>query len=128
MLDWATQIQALEQTLLQAPDAATAGLDTAKVLELTQAMGQGIDANNDGRVDPIPGEGGAQTLVEHAQLMGSIELLMGQPQPVPAALPTVEPTLPPADEPTVTPPPPPTATPELIDEHAEEPASEHDGN
>ncbi len=40
---------------------------------LSQAL-EGRDANRDGRIDPVPGEGAARTAYNHAQLMASITL------------------------------------------------------
>jgi uncharacterized membrane protein YozB (DUF420 family) len=132
ILDWADQIKELELKILSASDTASAAADTAKTLELAQAILAGADANNDGRVDPIPDEGGAQTLYEHALLMAGIELMPVSELPAvaPAAedTPTPQPTSTPIPQPTVTPLPIPTATPELLDEHASEPVSEHDAN
>lgn len=46
----------------------------------------GQDANGDGRVDPIPGEGTLQTLYDHAQLMATIPIFTtGQEPAAPVA-------------------------------------------
>jgi hypothetical protein len=129
-LDWAGQMRDLELQVLQANQPADAAGAAARLVELAAALLEGLDANGNGQVEPIPGEGGIRTLYRHSQLMGSIELFAAAPPP--GAEPAAEPTTPstpttppptntPAPAPTATPPPPPTPTPTI------EVISEHDG-
>ncbi|HYX48277.1 MAG TPA: zinc ribbon domain-containing protein, partial [Ktedonobacteraceae bacterium] len=51
--------------------------DSAKVQEIVKFANQaynGFDANGDGTIDPIPGEGGAVTAYYHGQLMATLVL------------------------------------------------------
>jgi plastocyanin len=60
----------------------------------------GVDANGDGAIAPIEGEGGLRTAYEHAQYMGALEFFVAQGDeltglpvaPVPAAQATAAPT------------------------------------
>ncbi len=101
-INLAEQIRDLELQILQTGDIASVGDLVNQVVSLTQALtdADGVDLAN-------PGQGGMRTVYTLSQLMAGIELF-----PV-------------AGESTA---PAPTPTPELIDEHAGDTASEHDGN
>jgi serine/threonine protein kinase len=52
--------------------------DTSKVSEIVTLAGDaytGVDANNNGKIEPIEGEGGAVTAYQQAQLMATLTLL-----------------------------------------------------
>jgi plastocyanin len=51
--------------------------DVLSILALAQQVIQGIDANQDEQIGPIPGEGGILTAYQHAQLMAGIPLTPG---------------------------------------------------
>jgi plastocyanin len=51
--------------------------DTLSILALAQQVIQGIDANQDEQIGPVPGEGGVLTAYQHAQLMAGIPLVSG---------------------------------------------------
>ncbi|MBE7471128.1 MAG: hypothetical protein DPW09_42340 [Anaerolineae bacterium] len=98
----AEQIRDLELQILQAGDTASAADLVNQVVALTQSLtdADGVDLAN-------PGQGGMRTLYTLGQLMASIELFpVAGEITAPAAAPT----------------------PELIDEHAGDTVSEHDGN
>ena len=100
-IDWAGQIVALEEQILALDNTADAAGLVAEVVELANALLDGLDANGDGQVAPVPGEGGVRTMYQHGQLMGGIEMFAAEDVDVaPAA-----------------------STPELVGEHAEEPVA-----
>lgn len=98
----AEQIRDLELQILQAKDTAAAADLVNQVVGLTQSLtdADGVDLAN-------PGQGGVRTAYTLGQLMASVELF-----PVAGEIAA----------------PAPAPTPELIDEHAGETVSEHDGN
>jgi plastocyanin len=51
--------------------------DMLSILALAQQVIEGIDANQDEQIGPIPGEGGILTAYQHAQLMAGIPLAPG---------------------------------------------------
>jgi plastocyanin len=51
--------------------------DTLSILALASQVIQGIDANQDEQIGPVPGEGGILTAYQHAQLMAGIPLTPG---------------------------------------------------
>lgn len=122
----AEQIRALEQQILQTTTPADAAELVAQVVDLANALLEGVDANGDGQIAPVPGEGGIQTMYQHGQLMGSI-ILTAAEGPASEAAPEVvdehaeepiaEPTATPQPAPTDTPVPTPTPTVELVSEH-----------
>jgi hypothetical protein len=74
MKGWITTIDQDAQALLNNPT------DTAKVQEIVTLANHaynGFDANGDGSIDPIPGEGGAVTAYFHGQLMAALVLAPG---------------------------------------------------
>jgi hypothetical protein len=100
-IDWAKQIAALEEQILALDNPANAADPVTQIAGLFNALLEGVDANGDGQVAPIPGEGGIRTMYQHGQLMGSIEIFAAVGVEVAPAV----------------------ATPELISEHAEEPVT-----
>ena len=74
MKGWVTSIDHDAQALLNNPT------DSAKIKEIVTLANHtfnGFDANGDGSIDPIPGEGGAVTAYYHGQLMASLVLASG---------------------------------------------------
>ena len=74
MKGWITTVDHDALALLNNPS------DSAKVQEIVTLANHafnGFDANGDGRIDPIPGEGGAVTAYFHGQLMAALVLAPG---------------------------------------------------
>ena len=74
MEGWITTVDHDALALLNNPS------DSAKVQEIVTLANHafnGFDANGDGRIDPIPGEGGAVTAYFHGQLMAALVLAPG---------------------------------------------------
>jgi hypothetical protein len=74
MKGWVTTIDHDAQSLINNPT------DSAKVQEIVTLANHafnGFDANGDGSIDPIPGEGGAVTAYFHGQLMATLVLAPG---------------------------------------------------
>jgi hypothetical protein len=74
MKGWVTTIDHDARALLNNPH------DSAKVQEIATLANHafnGFDANGDGSIDPIPGEGGAVTAYFHGQLMAALVLAPG---------------------------------------------------
>jgi hypothetical protein len=128
VVTWAEQLHEVELQILQVSSAAAAADLVAESFRLGNALLDGVDANGDGRIDPLPGEGGLRTLYVQAQLMAGMPVFAAEgsvsgqsgaeggqmtpaPGPTPIPTPAPAPTAPPA--PTVTP------TVELISEHDE---------
>ncbi len=140
---WAEHIAELEDQILQVENTDDAVNLVAEVVELTNALLEGVDVNGDGQIDPVPGEGGIRTMYEHGQYMGTIELfategveaapppepntelveehaedaVQQETAPEPTATPQPEATSTPEPEASSTPEPEPTPTVELISEH-----------
>src|SRR6266487_1091330 len=74
MKGWITTIEQDALGLLDNP------ANTAKVQEIVKLANQalnGVDTNGDESIDPVPGEGGANTAYYHAQLMAALMLAPG---------------------------------------------------
>lgn len=74
MQEWAVEARGLALELAQATDAQAAGTATARLLQLSQWIQRGDDANGDGQIAPVPGEGGGLVAYEHAQFMAGFGL------------------------------------------------------
>jgi plastocyanin len=100
---WAEQLHARSLELARASDVPGAQRILDEMRPMAEALLNGVDANGDGRVEPIPGEGAVSLAYTHAQFAASPAyqsplLEGGAPIVVPEATPTATP-------------PPPTATP-----------------
>jgi plastocyanin len=58
--------------------------DVLAILALATQTLQGVDANQDEQVGPVPGEGGVLTAYQHAQLMAAVPLAPSADAPAPA--------------------------------------------
>lgn len=94
--DWLTEARALALPIFRAANPATTRQSVDRINELLSATLNGRDANRDGRIDPVPGEGGARTAYDHAQLMATLEPTSTQAQAAPAPAVTVAPQSAPA--------------------------------
>jgi hypothetical protein len=68
MQQWSTEARTLALGLSRAPNAAAA----KRLLQLATAISVGEDANGDGQIAPVPGEGGGQVAYVHAQYMAGL--------------------------------------------------------
>jgi serine/threonine-protein kinase len=86
--DWATQILQLIPSILADPLSAASGKSIREIAALADRIENGRDLNGNERVEPVPGEGGAQTALQHAGYMTDMPILEGTnqlPPPAPAA-------------------------------------------
>ncbi|HWQ15060.1 MAG TPA: hypothetical protein VNL77_19845, partial [Roseiflexaceae bacterium] len=74
MLGWASEARDLALRLTQTPDVATAAADAARLVVLAQQVQRGLDADGDGEIAPVAGEGGGIVAYEHAQFMAGFGL------------------------------------------------------
>ena len=78
--DWAGQLLGLDKQIVASTTLDAAAPSVAKVVSLSKVFINGQDLNGDESVDPVPGEGGAKTALEHAQYMADLPLLPGPGQ------------------------------------------------
>jgi len=71
---WAAEAHDLALALTQAQDAPAAKQPADRLVTLGQWIQRGDDANGDGEIAPIPGEGGGIVAYEHAQFMAGYGL------------------------------------------------------
>jgi plastocyanin/uncharacterized membrane protein YozB (DUF420 family) len=71
---WSAEARDLALALTQAQDAAALKQQTDRLVTLGQWIQRGDDANGDGEIAPIPGEGGGIVAYEHAQFMAGFGL------------------------------------------------------
>ena len=106
--DWATQARDAALKVIAANDLALAkiflGPGGGTVISSLQAARDGFDANANGAIESVAGEGGAKQAYREAQLMATYTLVPGAPP----AVATPEPTAVPTPAPTATPVPPAT--------------------
>jgi len=74
MQEWAIEARDLALQLTQAGDIAAAKQLSDRLTTLGQWIQRGDDANGDGEIAPIPGEGGGLVAYEHAQFMAGFGL------------------------------------------------------
>ncbi len=75
MLGWAGEARDVALRLTQATDAGAAAEDAALLVTLAQQVQRGADANGDGEIAPVAGEGGGIVAYEHAQFMAGLGLV-----------------------------------------------------
>jgi hypothetical protein len=71
------QLRDLIRRILDSPFDARMEADVRQAVALADEMLLGIDVNGDEQIDPIPGEGGAQTAYQHAFYMADILIFTG---------------------------------------------------
>lgn len=69
---WSDQIIDLETRAHQATSNADQQVLTAQALEIARFMLDGVDANGNGVIEPVAGEGGAYTAYFHSQYMAAM--------------------------------------------------------
>ncbi|HEY3231049.1 MAG TPA: hypothetical protein VGJ87_17615, partial [Roseiflexaceae bacterium] len=74
MRGWAAEAHDLALQLAQATDPAAIKDQVARLATLGQWINRGNDANGDGEIAPVPGEGGGIVAYEHAQFMAGFGL------------------------------------------------------
>jgi plastocyanin len=89
--DWLTEARTLALPVFRASNAAATRQSVDRINDLLAAVLNGRDANRDGRVEPVPGEGGSRTAYDHAQLMATLEATAAQAQVAPAQAAAVAP-------------------------------------
>jgi plastocyanin/uncharacterized membrane protein YozB (DUF420 family) len=108
-LTWAEQLNAKALELVQVQDIDAARALFEEMRPMADALLEGVDADGDGQVEPIPGEGTVFTAYQHAQfaaspaynaplLEGGAPIVVAQATPTPTPLP---PTATPTPEPQV---------------------------
>jgi len=80
---WATELRDIAIRIARASDDQDMGADINLATALANQMLNGLDIDGNETVDPISGEGGALTAVEHAEYMSDMVILPGENQ-VPA--------------------------------------------
>ncbi len=74
MRGWATEARDLALQIAKGGDAATLQGQVERLVLLSQWLQRGDDANGDGEIAPIPGEGGGLVAYQHAQFMAGFGL------------------------------------------------------
>lgn len=74
MQEWAIEARDLALQLAQLTDVQAGGTPAARLTELSGWIQRGDDANGDGEIAPVPGEGGGLVAYEHAQFMAGFGL------------------------------------------------------
>ncbi len=72
LLGWTEQARDKALAIIRATDLNTVQPLVQDLLALSQSILRGVDANGDGLVEAVPGEGGAWTLYQHAQYAAAI--------------------------------------------------------
>ena len=98
---WAAQLRDEAMAIIDPEDMDTAKPHVQKIADLAALFADGQDINGNGTVEPIPNEGGAQTVFYYAQRMGDMPVLAGMnrvPEPATSTAPDAGPTHPAGDE------------------------------
>jgi hypothetical protein len=74
LAQWTAELQVLVKAIIDAPEGSNINPPVADIVALTKKMMNGIDADQDGNIDPKPGEGGAQTAYDEAYHMADMPL------------------------------------------------------
>jgi serine/threonine protein kinase len=75
LAQWTEQLEAVITPILAQPSPSDLGQLVTQAATLTDKMLNGIDMNEDGVVEPIPGEGGMKVAIEQAYRMADMSLL-----------------------------------------------------
>ena len=75
---WAPELRDLALNIARATDNQDIESDIRTAFTLAAQMLDGVDINGNETIDPIEGEGGAETAFEHAQYMADIPILPGK--------------------------------------------------
>jgi tRNA A-37 threonylcarbamoyl transferase component Bud32 len=74
LAQWITELQTLITAIQTSTDSANTKLQVSNALALTNKMLNGIDVDSNGSIDPVAGEGGAQTAYDQAYHMADMPL------------------------------------------------------
>ncbi len=85
---WAVQIRDLCWQLLESDDADQVGELAQQIVDLTEVFISGTDTNQNGEIEPVPGEGGVQTAYTYALRMADMVLMEGSDR-MPPAIPVI---------------------------------------
>ncbi len=73
---WAPQLRDLMKQVLTSPAGADSGQAVRQAVALADDMLKGTDLNGNEKIEPIPGEGGAQTAYQHAYYMADMVVVL----------------------------------------------------
>jgi hypothetical protein len=79
--NWLDQVVGLEKQLLASGTIETIGSQAAKAQQITSALTDGVDLNNNGQVEPFEGECGLQQVSTYSLLLTSINIYEGSLPP-----------------------------------------------
>lgn len=74
LAQWTSELQVLLKAVISAPAGSDTTPQVAEIVTLADKMLNGIDADQDGTIDPKPGEGGAQAAYDAAYHMADMPL------------------------------------------------------
>jgi hypothetical protein len=74
---WAAQLRDAALAVIDSDDSAAADEYVQQIVELIELFANGQDTNGNGIVEPVPNEGGAKTVEEHAMNMAAMSVLLG---------------------------------------------------
>ncbi|MBK8782042.1 MAG: protein kinase [Anaerolineales bacterium] len=77
---WTIELRDTAKRILQAPEGANIEADVRTAVTLADQILNGLDIDGNESVDPIPGEGGANTAYQHAYYMADMPILPGEDQ------------------------------------------------
>ncbi len=77
---WAIELRDTAKRILQAPEGANIEADVRTAVTLADQILNGLDIDGNESIDPIPGEGGANTAYQHAYYMADMPILPGEDQ------------------------------------------------
>lgn len=78
-LNWTEQVIALESEMLAANDLTTVAAQMAQSTDLTAALTDGVDLNQNGQVDPFEGECGLDQIATFGVLVANMDITAGPP-------------------------------------------------
>lgn len=78
--EWATQLRDVAMRIVQSNADQAAEADIRLLVLLANQIHDGIDIDGSESIDPIPGEGGAVTALEHAEYMSDMQIMTGANQ------------------------------------------------
>jgi hypothetical protein len=73
--DWSPQLRDLMKQVLTSPPGTDSGPSIRQAVVLSDNMLIGTDLNGNEKIEPIPGEGGAETAYQHAYYMADIVVI-----------------------------------------------------